>query len=283
MTQILKGKPAADVLKEDIIKRVDELKGKGFPPKLNVIRVGERADDISYEKSIIKNCEALGIEAQLDQIPEDSTTEDLLKLLEASNEDKTINGILIFRPLPKHIDEEAIKMAIDPGKDVDCMSPINLEKVFEGDFSSNVPATPMAAIKIMEHYGINLEGKNIAVINRSMVFGRPFAMMALDRNATPMICHSRTKDLADITKNMDIVVTAQGRAKALGKEYFNEDSIIVDVGMSLDSDGKLSGDADFDNLEEYVSMITPSPGGVGAMTTSILLEQVVNSCDRMNK
>ncbi len=141
----------------------------------------------------------------------------------------------------------------------------------------------MAAIKIMEHYGINLEGKNIAVINRSMVFGRPFAMMALDRNATPMICHSRTKDLAEITKNMDIVVTAQGRAKALGKEYFNEDSIIVDVGMSLDSDGKLSGDADFDNLEEYVSMITPSPGGVGAMTTSILLEQVVNSCDRMNK
>lgn len=283
MAEILKGKPAADALKEKLIEKVEGLKKDGFPPKLNVIRVGERADDISYEKSIIKNCDALGIETQLDQVPEETTTEELLDLLKKSNEDPSINGILIFRPLPKHIDQDLVSMTIDPGKDADCMNPINLEKVFEGDLSGNVPATPMAAVRILEHYGVDLEGKNIACINRSMVFGRPFAMMALDRNATPAICHSRTKNLAEITKNSDIVVTAQGRAKSLTKDYFTEDSIIIDVGMSLDSEGNLSGDADYDNLTDYVSMITPSPGGVGAMTTTILLEQVVNNCERMNK
>lgn len=279
MTQILKGKPAADELKEDLKERIEALKEKSIEPKINVIRMGENPDDISYEKGIVKNAEGLGLKVQLDQIPEDASTEDLLDLIQKGNDDDSIHGMIIFRPLPKQIDEEKIVNAIDPRKDVDCMNPINLARVFEGDMSGNVPATPLAAIRLIKHYGVDLVGANVVCINRSLVFGRPFTMMALNENATPTICHSRTKNMEEITKNADVVVTAQGRAKSLGEEYFTEDSIIVDVGMSPDENGDLAGDADFDNLQDKVKMISPTFGGVGAMTSTILLEQVVKSAE----
>lgn len=280
MTQILKGKPAADELKEDLRKRIEALKEKSIEPKINVIRMGENPDDISYEKGIVKNAEGLGIKVQLDQIPEDASTEDLLELIQKGNDDESIHGMIIFRPLPKQIDEEKIVNAIDQRKDVDCMNPINLARVFEGDLSGNVPATPLAAIRLLKHYGVDLVGANVVCINRSLVFGRPFTMMALNENATPTICHSRTKNMEEITKNADVVVTAQGRARCLGEEFFTEDSIIVDVGMSPDENGDLAGDADFDDLQDKVKMISPTFGGVGAMTSTILLEQVVKSAEQ---
>lgn len=279
MTQVLKGKPVADQLKSELKDRIDKLKSEGINPKLTVLRVGERSDDISYEKGIVKNCENLGIETNLVNLPADSATEDLIDLIEKANEDDSIHGIMLFRPLPKQMDELKVLASINPKKDVDSMTSHNLGKVFEGDFSGNIPATPAAAIAMLKYYGVELEGANVAVINRSTVFGRPFAMMALGENATPIICHSRTKNLEEITKKADVVVTAQGRPKALGKEYFTEDSIIIDVGMSDDDEGNLVGDADFENLDGFVKMITPTLGGVGAITSTILLEQVVKSAE----
>ncbi len=282
MTEILKGKPVADKLKGEIIERVGKLKERGHNPKLAVVRIGDNPNDVSYERGILKNCTNLGIETEVFEKPVEVTTEEMLELFDKLNNDASISGILLFRPVPKHVDEEALRYAINPDKDVDCMHPINLARVFESDFSKLVPATPMAAMKVMEYYGIELEGKNVAVINRSLVFGRPIAMMLLSKNATPMICHSRTKDLPQVTKDADVVVVAIGRARSLGKDYFNEDSIIIDVGVSADKDGKIGGDADFESLEDYVKMITPVPGGVGSVTTTILLDQVVKACELQN-
>lgn len=280
MTKILKGKPVADKIKEDIIERVDSLKKENKTPKLAMIRLGKNSGDISYEKSIIKNCNELGIDTKGIEEDEDISTEDLIKILERENEDDEVSGILVFRPLPKHIDEEKIKNAISPGKDVDCMHPLNLEKIFEGDMTGFVPGTPKSAIEILDYYDVELEGKNVLVINRSMVVGKPLAMMLLEKNATVTIAHSRTKNLQELTNKSDVVVTALGKADFLGREYFNEDSIIIDVGVSMDENNKISGDSDYDNLVDFVKMITPVPGGVGSVTTSIMLDQVVEACER---
>lgn len=278
MAQILKGKDVAIKIKEQIKKDIDMLKGEGKVPTLGIIRLGSNADDISYEKSIIKNCEKAEINSKVFERDLKMTTEELEELMGVLNQDNSISGILIFRPLPKHIDEARIRESISPKKDIDCMHPINLAKVFEGDFSGFVPCTPKSAMEILLYNGVDLEGKNVVVINRSMVLGKPLAMMLLGKNATVTICHSRTKDLASITNKADVVVTALGRAKFFDEKYFNENSICIDVGVSLDDEGNLSGDIDYDNVSEKVSMITPVPGGVGSVTTSLLLSQVVKAC-----
>ncbi|MDO5718519.1 MAG: bifunctional 5,10-methylenetetrahydrofolate dehydrogenase/5,10-methenyltetrahydrofolate cyclohydrolase [Tissierellia bacterium] len=283
MTEILYGKPVADKLKEEIKERVAKLNERNLEPKLTVVRIGNNPNDISYERGILKNCDNLGIKTEVIEKDTDTTTEEMLKLFEELNANKEVSGILLFRPVPKHIDEEALRYAIDPDKDVDCMHPINLARVFESDFSKLVPATPMAAMKVMEYYGVELEGKNVVVVNRSLVFGRPISMMLLKENATPTICHSRTAELSKVTNEADVVIVAMGRARSLGKEYFNENSIIIDVGVSADKDGKIGGDADFDELSDYVKMITPVPRGVGSVTTTILLDQVVKACEILNK
>ncbi|MDO5690434.1 MAG: bifunctional 5,10-methylenetetrahydrofolate dehydrogenase/5,10-methenyltetrahydrofolate cyclohydrolase [Tissierellia bacterium] len=279
MTEILKGKPVADQLKEEIKERVRALQGRNLQPKLTVVRIGANPNDISYEKGILKNCGNLGIETEVIERPQEVTTEEMVELLESLNADDAVSGVLLFRPVPRHVDEEVLRNALDPDKDVDCMNPRNLARVFESDFSRLVPATPMAAMKVMEHYGIELEGKTVAVVNRSLVFGRPIAMMLLSKNATPIICHSRTKDLTEVTKNADVVIVAMGRYASVGKDYVTEDSIVIDVGVSEGADGKVGGDADFEALQDYVKMITPVPGGVGSVTTTILLEQVVKACE----
>lgn len=201
--------------------------------------------------------------------------------MEELNGDESISAILVFRPLPKHIDEARIRKAISPAKDVDCMHPLNLARVFEGDMDGFLPGTPKAAVEILLYNKVDLEGKNVVIINRSMVLGKPLAMMLLNENATVTICHSRTKDLPAITKAADVVVTALGRAKFFDENYFNEDSICIDVGISVDDDGNLSGDIDYEPVSEKVKMITPVPGGVGSVTTSLLLSQVVKAC-KMN-
>lgn len=280
MAKILKGKAVAGKIKEDILQRVDALKKQDKTPRLAMIRLGENSGDISYEKSIIKSCKNLGIDSKGIEEDREISTEDLIKIIERENKDDGVSGILVFRPLPEHIKEEKIKNAISPEKDVDCMHPLNLEKIFEGDMTGFVPGTPKSAIEILEYYDVDLEGKDVLVINRSMVVGKPLSMMLLEKNATVIIAHSRTKNLEELTNRSDVVVTALGKADFLGKEYFNEESIIIDVGVSMDKNNKISGDADYDNLIDIVSMITPVPGGVGSVTTSIMLEQVVRACEK---
>lgn len=280
MAEILKGNVVAAQIKEKMKKDIEELAKIGKVPTLGIVRLGNNPDDVSYEKSIIKNCDAIGINSKVFERNIDMTTEELVALLEELNGDNSISGVLVFRPLPKHIDEAKIREALSPAKDVDCMHPLNLAKIFEGNMTGFTPCTPKAAMEILLYNNVPLEGKNVVVVNRSMVLGKPLVMMLLEKNATVTICHSRTKNLHEITSKADVVVTALGKAKFFDEKYFNENSVCIDVGVSLDSEGKLSGDIDYPKVSEMVSMITPVPGGVGAVTTSLLLSNVVEACKR---
>ncbi|WP_296255220.1 bifunctional 5,10-methylenetetrahydrofolate dehydrogenase/5,10-methenyltetrahydrofolate cyclohydrolase [uncultured Ezakiella sp.] len=279
----LRGKVVADQIKEGLSKDIEELKAKGINPTIAVVRVGENDSDISYERAIVKASEAIGLLVRLVTLKEETTTEELEAELVKLNNDKEVNGILMFRPLPKHIDQDRMQNVIVAEKDVDAMNPINLEKIFEGDPTGLEPATPRAAVEMIKGHGYELEGKDVVVINRSMVVGKPLSMMLLQENATVTICHSRTKDLKAHTKRADIVVTALGRPAMLDKSYFTEDSIVIDVGVGTTADGKLSGDVNFDDVKDFVAAITPVPRGVGSITTTILLSQVVKACKNQNK
>lgn len=283
MTEILKGKPVADMIKADMSKKIEDFRAKGIAPKIAIVRLGEDPSDISYEKAILKVSANLNIDSEVFNIARESTTEELLAIMDKLNKDDKVHGILVFRPLPKQIDAEKVANFINPDKDIDCMNPMNLEAIFEGKKDSFEPATPRAAVEILGRTGYDYTGKNVVIINRSMVVGKPLAMMLLNENATVTICHSKTKDLKAACKNADVVFTALGRAKMLDKSYFNEDSIIIDVGVSMDKEGKISGDADYDNLLDYVAKITPVPGGVGSITTTILLNQVLKAVEKQNK
>ncbi|MGF7058615.1 bifunctional 5,10-methylenetetrahydrofolate dehydrogenase/5,10-methenyltetrahydrofolate cyclohydrolase [Brassicibacter mesophilus] len=282
MTEILKGSLVAKSIKEKIKEEVAYLKQKELVPTLAIIRMGNRPDDIAYENSIIKNCSSVGIESRVFEVEVDTPMEQFVELIKNVNNDNSIHGMLIFRPLPNHIDNEVIKNLIDPRKDVDCMNPINLEKVFEGNMDGFVPCTPKAVIEILKYYKVTLEGANVAVVNRSMVVGRPLSMMLLGTKSTVTVCHSRTRDLPGVTSKADIVVAAVGRARMFGKEYFSNDSIVIDVGINDSGDGGICGDVDYDNVAEKVKAITPVPGGVGSVTTSILLNHVIIACKKIN-
>ena len=279
----LRGKVVADQIKEGLTKDIEELKAKGINPTIAVVRVGENDSDNSYERAIVKASEAIGLMARLVTLKEATTTEELEAELVKLNNDKEVHGILMFRPLPKHIDQDRMQNVIAAEKDVDAMNPINLEKIFEGDPTGLEPATPRAAVEMIKGHGYEFEGKDVVVINRSMVVGKPLSMMLLQENATVTICHSRTKDLKAHTKRADIVVTALGRPAMLDKSYFTEDSIVIDVGVGTTADGKLSGDVNFDDVKDFVAAITPVPRGVGSITTTILLSQVVKACKNQNK
>ncbi len=279
MAEILKGKAVADSIKEELVLRIEGLHKKGKSPKLTIVRVGDKPNDISYENSLKKNCEKLNILSEVVQLPEDITTEELIAEMEQLNQDRNVSAVLMFRPLPKHIDEERVSNSLSAIKDVDCMTSVNLEKIFKGDFLGFSPCTPKAAMEILNYYGIDLTGKEVVVVNRSMVLGKPLAMMLLDKNATVTICHSKTKDLPAVTKRADVVVTALGRAKMITKDYLGSHSVCIDVGVSPDAEGNLSGDLDYANLTDYVDKLTPVPGGVGSVTTTILLAQVVKAAE----
>lgn len=279
MTIELRGKDVTVKIREDIRGQIESLKKADRKVSLAIVRLGKHPSDLSYEKSIVRNCEELGIETKIIELNRNISTEDLSESIANLNEDQSINGILIFRPLPSHIDETIVKNIISPNKDVDCMNPINLERVFEGDLSGFSPCTPRAAVELLKHYNISLEGKNVVIINRTMVVGKPIAMMLLEENATIIICHSKTKNLRDFTRKADIVVSALGKAKILDETYFNENSIVIDIGISLDEEKNISGDVDYKKVLGKVKAITPVPAGVGSVTTSILLKQLVDSID----
>lgn len=280
MAEILKGSLVAANIKEDMKKRIENLKANNIVPSLGIIRLGNDSSDVSYEKSIIKACEKMNIEARVFEKEASITTENLINLMQDLNNNPTVSGILLFRPLPKHIDEEKIRNVISPDKDVDCMHPLNLEKIFEGNLGGFAPCTPKAAMETLLFNNIELEGKDVVVVNRSMVVGKPLAMMLLEKNATVTICHSRTKDLKEKTKAADVVITALGRPKFFKMEFFNSNSIVIDVGVGLTEEGKLSGDVDYENVFENIKMITPVPGGVGSVTTTILLNQVLIAAEK---
>lgn len=280
MSIALKGKEVAKALNENTKRDVQELKLKGITPKLAIVQVGERPEDISYRNGTIKRFNEVGMDVEVYSYDMDISMEDFTINLKKINEDNSIHGILIFRPLPKQLDYEIIKDIIAPEKDIDCMSPINLEKVFEGDLAGFVPCTPKSVLEILKHYNIPLQGANVVVINRSMVVGKPLAMMLLAENATVTICHSKTKNLPEIASKADIVIAAVGRARVVGEEYFNSNSVVIDVGINEAEEGKICGDVDYESVKDKVYAITPVPGGVGSVTSAILRSQVVLACKK---
>ncbi|MDV8112583.1 bifunctional 5,10-methylenetetrahydrofolate dehydrogenase/5,10-methenyltetrahydrofolate cyclohydrolase [Paraclostridium bifermentans] len=282
-SQIIKGKPVADKISEDLKKEVKSLNEMGIKPKLAIVRVGERADDLAYERGALKRCQNIGIETEVVELDENISQEEFIKAVHKLNEDDKVNGILTFRPLPKHLSEDEIKYEISPKKDIDCFNPINTAKIVENDKTGYPPCTPTAVIEILKHYGINLTGANIVVLGRSMVVGKPLSMLLLNENATVNICHSKTRNLPEIASQADILVAAVGRAKMVKKDYVKDGAIVIDVGVNVDDQGNLCGDVDMEDVLDKVSMITPVPGGVGAVTTSILATNIVKACKLQNK
>lgn len=280
--QIIKGKPVADQISETLIKEVNELVKEGINPKLAILRVGAKGNDLAYERGALKRCQTIGIETEVIELSEDITQEEYEKALRNLNENKDIHGILCFRPLPKQLNEEEIKYIISPEKDVDCFSPINSAKIMEGDTSGFPPCTPTAVVEILKHYNVELQGANVAVLGRSMVVGKPTAMLLLNENATVTICHSRTKNLEKVTSEADILIAAVGRAKMIKENFIKKGAVVIDVGINVDEDGNLCGDVDTSAVFDKASMITPVPAGVGSVTSSILAKHVVKACKAQN-
>jgi methylenetetrahydrofolate dehydrogenase (NADP+) / methenyltetrahydrofolate cyclohydrolase len=276
MGTLLKGKPVADQIKSELMSRVAAHREKGLFPKIAIVRVGERQDDVAYENRVIQNCQAVGIETETVIVDNNIIMNEFSKIIEMLNKDPKIHGILIFRPLPEQLDPEKINDLIDPLKDIDCMSPENTEKIFSGDREALAPCTPLAVVEILKFYGVDLAGAHIVIVNRSMVLGKPLAMLLLSENATVTICHSKTKNLSGMTANADIVITGTGKAHCFDAGFFSERSIVVDVGINF-FEGKMCGDVDFEPTERIVKAITPVPGGVGAVTSMILLRNVLQA------
>ncbi|AOY76404.1 bifunctional 5,10-methylenetetrahydrofolate dehydrogenase/5,10-methenyltetrahydrofolate cyclohydrolase [Clostridium formicaceticum] len=282
MGQVIKGKPVADKISEDLVKEIEVLKGKGFQPKLAIVRVGARSDDLAYEKGALSKCKKVGVETEVKELPEDITQDDFIKELKKLNEDKAVNGILIFRPLPKQLDESVIKYVIAPEKDVDCFSPVNVGKMTEGDKTGFPPCTPTAVMEILKFYEVELQGKDCAVIGASMVVGKPTALLLLNENATISVCHIFTKDSAKVASQAEVVVVGVGVPRLVKENWIANGAVVIDVGINVDAEGNMCGDVDFDNVQEKAAMITPVPGGVGSVTTSILAKHVVKACKQQN-
>lgn len=281
MSLILQAKPVVQALKEDIQQDVSLLKRKGVTPVLGIIRVGARPDDVYYENSIIKNCQSIGIKTQSFTLHQSIDIQEFTEILRGVNSDPMIHGILIFRPLPGQLDENVIKHIIHPDKDIDCMNPLNLAELFEGKTGGLVPCTPAAVMETLKYYKFDLKGTNVVVIGRSLVVGKPLSMMMLQENATVTICHSKTKNLPQIAREADILVAAMGKARLVNDQYVSQQSIVIDVGINDPGDGKICGDVDYEAVRDKVTAITPVPGGIGSVTTTILLKHVVMACKNL--
>ena len=278
----LRGMPAAKAILADLQERVDGLKEKGSEPKLTVVRVGAREDDLSYERGIYKRFDGVGAKVETIELPLDVTQEELERVILSLNEDVSVHGVLLFRPLPKTLDEVRIKSLLAEEKDVDCLTSANDAHLFAGDKKGYPPCTPQAVMEILEHYDIDLTGKKVTVVGRSMVVGKPVAMLLLAKNATVTICHTRTKNLQEECKKADIIVACAGVAKMITADFVREGQVVIDVGIHVVED-KLCGDVDYDTVAEVVDAITPVPGGVGSVTTTVLLKHVIMSAERTVK
>ncbi len=278
---IIDGKKISTEIKDELKEQVAKLKAEGVEVTLAVVKVGEDPASAVYVRNKEKACEYIGINSKKIEMPEETTEEELLNLVNDLNTDPAINGILVQLPLPKHIDENKILLAIDPMKDVDGFHPVNVGKMVIGE-ESFLPCTPAGIIEMIKRSGLDIEGKECVIIGRSNIVGKPMAILMLRENATVTVTHSRTKDLPEVCKRADIIVAALGKAKFVTKDFVKEGAIIIDVGMDRDEDGKLCGDVDFDEVEPIASAITPVPGGVGPMTVTMLLVNCLRSVE-LNK
>ena len=281
MAKLLKGQEVAAALNEQSAQKAANLKERGITPTLAILRVGEKGDDISYEKGAMKRCAAVGVEVKNIILPEDVGQEEFYQTLDDLNHDPSVHGILMFRPLPKHLDNEKARNAIAPEKDIDGCSDGSLAGVFTGNGRGFAPCTAEAAIAVLEYYDIDITGKNAVVLGRSLVVGRPLAMMLMQKNATVTICHTRTQNMAEITRKADIVISCMGRIEILDSRFFSEGQTVIDVGITWSNEKKkVCGDCLFEEVEPVVRAITPVPGGVGAVTTSLLVRHVIEAAEK---
>ena len=276
--ELMKGAPVSAKIKEEVGAMLEKINGPA--PKLAIVRVGENPDDMSYERGAVKKMDAFGLRSQCYTFPADITDEDFKKEFTAINADTDVSGILLLRPLPKQICEKDIEAMIDPKKDLDGISPVNIAKVCSGDPTGFAPCTPEAVIEVLKAYNIPMEGKRAVIVGRSMVVGRPLSMLLLKENATVTICHTRTKDLPGTCQQAEILVAAAGKAKMLDDSYVGENTTVIDVGINVDENGKLCGDVAADTLEGKSGKLTPVPGGVGAVTTAVLAKHLIQAALR---
>ena len=290
MAKRLLGKEVNEALVAALQGRTAALKEKGVVPTLGIIRLGENPSDLSYEKGATKRAEEVGVAVKNYVLPESATKEEVLAVIDEVNADASVHGVLMFRPLPKHLkaDQDEICNRLAPCKDVDSMTHMSNAGVFEGQDLGYAPCTPAACMEILDHYGIDCKGKNAVVIGRSLVVGKPAAMMLMAKNATVTMCHTKTVNTAEICKNADIIISAAGVLNSLTKDYVREGQIVIDVSMNWNPEkittkgkGGMSGDCVFDEVEPIVEAITPVPGGVGAVTTSVLMKHVVEAAEKI--
>lgn len=282
MAEFFKGAPVSAALSERIRADVQALGARGVMPRLAIVRAGASPDDLAYERGASKRAAALGVETEVVALPADVTQARLLDELARLNAAPEVHGILLLRPLPAHIDEAAACNAILPDKDVDGVTNASLAAVFTGAPHGFAPCTAAACIALLDHYGVELAGKRAVVVGRSLVVGRPLAMLLLHRNATVTLCHTRTRDLAAMCREADILVAAAGREGVVGAAHVSAGQVVLDVGIHVREDGTLCGDVAFDEVEPVVAAVTPVPGGVGSVTTAVLLQHVVQAARRQN-
>lgn len=281
--KVLFGSEVANRLTYSLIQDVNQLNSFGVTPNLVTIRVGERPEDISYEKNIQKKCLKIGVNLKKIILPQNCTQYKLLEEIKKVNEDKGIDGCMIFRPLPSYIDDTIVRNFLSPQKDVDGITDTSLGGVFTGSHKGYSPCTPDACINILKYYGIDVDGKGVVIIGRSLVLGRPLAMMLMKMGATITICHSHTKNLKKYCASADIIVAATGHSNLVTEDMVSSNQILVDVGINQTKEGSLCGDVDFKHVAPLVEAITPVPGGVGSVTTTILAEHVIDACKRRVK
>ena len=280
MAELWKGAPAAAALMEDLTGRIERLSGAGVTPTLAIVRVGERPDDRAYETGAVKRCEKAGVAVKRFPLPAGCSALELRAVLEHINAVSEIHGCLMLRPLPDPAMEEVACALLDPKKDVDCMTPAALAGVFAGKGWGYPPCTAQACLELLKYYKTALTGKRAVVVGRSLVIGKPVSMLPQAENATVTMCHTRTVDLPAVCRGAEVLIAAAGRANLLGAAHVSPGQVVLDVGINVDESGKLCGDAKFDEAEPVVSAITPVPGGVGAVTTAVLVKHVVEAAER---
>ncbi len=273
--EILKGLPVANAINEKLMEQVKSIEGP--LPHLAIIRVGERPDDCSYERGAVKKMDKVGVRCTTYTFDADIDNETFQAEFDKINENPDIDGILMLRPLPKQLDEKQIENKIDPRKDLDGISPLNLAKVYAGDESGYAPCTAEAVIEMLDYAGIDIKGKRVTVVGRSLVIGKPVSMLLMKRNATVTVCHTKTVDMAGTCKSAEILVAAAGSARMIKKEYVADGAVVIDVGINVDDEGNLCGDVDFDAISDIAAAATPVPGGVGSVTTSVLAKHLVKA------
>ena len=288
MAELLKGKPVADRITVEITERAAKLRTSGVVPTLAIVRLGEDPGDLSYEKGAMKRAAEVGVEVRNVVLPRDAAQDELVAEIKKLNVDDSIHGVLLFRPLPKHMDEKAVCEVLDHAKDIDGITSGSLAGIFMDSDVGFPPCTAAACIELLDHYGYDLSGKKVTVMGRSLVIGKPVAMMAMRKNATVTICHSRTatEDFAAAGRNADIVIAAVGKARMIGEDMLGDGQVIIDVGINMDENGKLCGDVDFDRedpdsgIGAHAAAVTPVPAGVGSVTTAVLMKHVIEAAGK---